>query len=308
MEKEYIERTQQALKAQGLSTRTANAYMEWIRRFLIFYADTPPEELGEKEVGIFLDQFFASHQLSASTQNQAFCALQFLFRHVWHHPLSTVNFVRLQKRNRSPVILSENEMQLLLNEMKGVTRLLASLLYGSGLRVQEGIALRIKDIHFDKNYIQSNIHQTLLPISLRNSLREQIQSVTELHARDIAQNGGYVPVSEKGLLTRELGWQYLFPASRLTADPATGLFIRNHLHESVLQKAVRQAIRTMGLTVKVSSHSLRHSFAARLLEAGYDGKTIAKLMGFQDKRALRLYEEVINRVNKTVRSPIDEIE
>jgi integron integrase len=267
--------------------------------------------------GYFLNELVVGRRVSASTHHQALCALVFFYQEVLKASAPWLqSLIRPKRAQRLPVVLTRDEVRALLQAMNGVPRLMASLLYGSGLRLLECAQLRVKDVDFGARQLVVRDGKgrkdriTLLPESLRQSLREHLDAVARQHQEDIARGAGYVELP--GALAmkyphaeREWAWQWVFPATRYYRDPATGRLRRHHLHETVLQKAFKTAVGTTGLNKPATCHSLRHSFATHLLEAGYDIRTIQELLGHRDVATTMIYTHVLNRGPFAVRSPLE---
>lgn len=307
------------LRVRHYSERTVEAYVSWIRRFVRFHERRHPRQMGAVEVATFLSHLATVERVSASTQNQALAALLFLYSKVLHIELGDVaNIAPARGPSRLPVVMTRGEVSRLLSAMHGVTRLMASLLYGSGLRLQECVTMRVKDIDFGAQQVTirrgkgQKDRATLLPTSVTGPLKEHLRSVQLQHQQDLARGAGCVVLPDK-LETkypnapREWCWQWVFPATRTYVDPATSQRRRHHLHETVLQRAVRDAVLRSGLSKPVSCHTLRHSFATHLLESGYDIRTIQKLLGHRDLRTTMVYTHVLNRGPLGVKSPFDDI-
>ena len=312
-----LEQVSLALRVRHYSERTVEAYVGWIRRFVRFHERRHPRELGAVEVATFLSHLASVERVSASTQNQALAALLFLYSKVLHVELGHVpDIVPARSPTRLPVVMSPGEVSRLLDAMSGVTQLMAALLYGCGLRLQECVTMRVKDVDFESQQITvrrgkgQRDRVTLLPMSIVASLKRHLKAAESQHQRDLAQGAGCVVLPDKlqakyPNASREWSWQWVFPATRTYADPATGQRRRHHLHETVLQRAVRDAVLRIGLSKPVSCHTLRHSFATHLLESGYDIRTIQKLLGHRDVRTTMIYTHVLNRGANAVRSPLD---
>jgi len=273
--------------------------------------------MGENEIRLFLSYLAEEQHISASTQNQAFNAILFLYRYVLNKHLGRIaGIVRARQPKRFPVVLSRDEAKRILAAMSGVPRLMASLLYGSGLRIQECVRLRVKDIDFDYQQIivrdgkGEKDRVTILPRSLVALLQQQIRRVKELHKSDLLKGFGEVSLPyalerKYPSAPKELGWQYVFPASTRSTVPGTELIRRHHIDESVLQRAVKQAVRTARIDKQASPHSFRHSFATHLLMSGYDIRTVQQLLGHSDVRTTMIYTHVLNNGPMTIRSPLD---
>lgn len=312
-----LTRVRDKLRVRHYSLRTEEAYIQWIRRFIYFHDKRHPQNLSEKDVSAFLNYLAVERHVAASTQNQALCALVFLYREVLEQEFGWLDDLERAKRPaRLPVVLSSEQVRQLLARLEGRNWLMANLLYGSGMRLMECVRLRIKDVDFE--YRQITVRDgkggrdrvTLLPDTLLEPLRIQIEKALALHASDLA--AGYGEVYLPHALSRkypkagsEPGWQYIFPASTISEDPRSGKRRRHHIDEKILQRAVKSASSKCGFVKSASCHTLRHSFATHLLEAGYDIRTIQELMGHKDVSTTMIYTHVVNRGGKGVRSPLD---
>jgi integron integrase len=301
------------------SVRTEEAYIGWIKRFILFHGKRHPLEMGEDEITRFLSALAVHGQVSASTQNQALCALVFLYRHVLGQNLGWLDdVVRAKRPQRLPVVLTRPEVKALLGALEGVHWVMASLLYGAGLRLLECLRLRVKDIDFGSHQIVlregkgNKDRRTMLPAAVHELLTAHLAHVRRQHQHDLAHGFGrvFVPNALQRKYphaSREWGWQWVFPSSQISLDPRSGERRRHHLHESVLQRAVKEAARNIGLTKPASCHTLRHSFATHLLEDGYDIRTIQELLGHQDVKTTMIYTHVLNRGGQGVYSPMDRL-
>ena len=300
------------------SPRTEEAYVHWIRRYIVVHGKRHPRELGDDEVTAFLSSL-AQRGVSASTQNQALSAVLFLYEVViGERPAWARQLVRAQRPNRLPVVLSRDEVARLLGQLRGTIWLMASLMYGAGLRLMECVELRVKDVNLDRGELivrdgkGGKDRVTMLPVALKRPLAEHLVRVKAQHARDRAAGRGAVALP--GALRAkypeapwEWAWQWIFPATRFYSDAQTGERRRHHLHESVVQRAVKEAMRAAGIPRPATCHSLRHSFATHLLEAGYDIRTIQELLGHRDVSTTMIYTHVLNRGGRGVRSPLDQL-
>ncbi len=312
-----LEQVRRELRVRHRSPRTVEAYVGWIRRYVIFHGKRHPAELGEKEIADFLTYLADERRVSASTQSQAASALIFLYKHVLRRELEWVEGIpRASKPRRLPVVLTRAEVRSLIGELRGAKRLVVMLLYGSGLRLLECLELRVKDLDFGRGEIRlrqgkgGRDRVTMLPASLQEPLSQQLARVKERFERDLAAGGGYVRLPDaldRKLpgAAREWPWQYVFPASRSWRDPATGRLFRHHLHETAVQRVLKAAARRAGITKRVTCHAFRHSFATHLLEDGYDIRTIQELLGHQNVSTTMVYTHVLNRGGLGVRSPAD---
>ena len=314
-----LDQVRDAVRVRHYSYRTEQAYVAWIKRFILFHGKRHPAEMGPAEVSAFLSALATERGVSASTQNQALAALLFLYREVLGIEVGWLDdLVRAKRPQRLPVVLDRAEVEALLSQLRGVPHLMATVLYGSGLRLMECHRLRIKDLDFSRRELLvregkgGKDRVTMLPATVVDPLREHLRRVAELHARDLAAGCGRVLLP--GALARkypnadrELGWQWVFPASRLFVDPLSGERRRHHLHESVLQRAIHTAARAARLTKPVGPHTLRHCFATHLLEAGYDIRTVQELLGHRDVSTTMIYTHVLNRGGRAVESPADRL-
>jgi len=306
------------LRRRGYSRRTEDAYVFWARRFLAFHRGRSAGALGSGDVNLFLTSLATQGRVSPSTQNQAFSALLFLFREVLGVPLQGIDqIVRAKTPTRVPLVLTPEEVADVLGRLRGSVHLMASLMYGSGLRLLECARLRVKDVEFSRGELTVRDGKgrkdrvTVLPAGLHEPLRAHIARVRRLHERDRARGIG---VSLPDALDRkypnaatEWPWRWAFPATRTYTDASTGAVLRHHLHESVLQRAFRSAVVSARLTKPASCHTLRHSFATHLLAAGYDIRTIQELLGHTDVSSTMIYTHVLNKGGRGVRSPLDAI-
>jgi len=306
------------MRLRHYSLRTETAYLNWIARFLAFHEGRHPGDMGEPEVSAFLTDLAIRHKVAASTQTQALSALLFLYSEVLGRPLeSAIDSIRARRPKRLPTVLTVAEVSAVIGRLDGVHRLMAKLLYGSGLRLLECVRLRVKDIDFAQRQIRvrdgkgAKDRITVLPDSLVVPLQEHLQVVRRLHRDDLAEGHGdvYLPYALRRKIpgaARDWLWQYVFPSDRLSVDPRSGCTRRHHVSESSLQKAVTRAGRRAGLQKRISCHTFRHSFATHLLEAGYDIRTVQELLGHADVKTTMIYTHVLNRGGLAVRSPLDQ--
>ncbi len=312
-----LQRVHGMLRARHYSRRTEKAYLGWVRRYISFNGGQSPTDLAPSEISRFLTMLAVQGHVAASTQNQAFSALLFLYRDVLGIALEGLDeAVRAKRPVRLPQVLSLVEVRAVLNKLRGTTRTMAILMYGSGLRVLECARLRVKDIDFDRGEITvrdgkgQKDRVTVLPSKVADTLRAHVARVKALHDADLRIGAGRValPDALARKYTRaaeEWGWQWVFPAARLYSDARTGERRRHHVHESVLQRAFRDAVRATGIAKPASCHTLRHSFATHLLEKGYDIRTIQELLGHSDVSTTMIYTHVLNRGGMGVQSPVD---
>lgn len=313
-----LDRVRQALRLRHMSPRTEAAYVAWIRRFIFFHAKRHPVEMGAFEVTAFLSDLAVRGRVSASTQNQALAALLFLYREVLGRELEGLDqAVRARRQRPLPVVLSREEVRLVLAKLAPTPRLVGTLLYGSGLRLLEALRLRVKDLDFERRQLLlrepkgGRDRAVPLPRITEEPLRHHLACVRELHQADLL-HGLDGPPLPQGLARkypnapREWAWQWVFPATRIGTDPE-GRRSRHHLHETVLQRAVKLAVQQAGLTKRATCHSFRHSFATHLLEDGADIRTVQELLGHRELRTTMIYTHVLDRGPLGVRSPADRL-
>jgi integron integrase len=313
-----LDQVRRVLQLRHRSPRTAEAYTYWIRRYVRFHGRRHPRELGPDEITEFVSNLASQHRVSASTQSQALSALVFLYKEVLGQPFDWLDqLVRARKPKPLPVVLSRGEVAALLRHLSGTHWLMATLLYGSGLRLLECCQLRVKDLDIDCRELTvrqgkgRKDRRTMLPEELVEPLREHLRRVREQFTRDLRCGAGYVQLPHAFArkapnAAREWAWQWVFPATRIYLDRETRQRRRHHLHETGLQRAVKAAAQNAGIAKRVSCHSLRHSFATHLLERGYDIRTIQELHGHQDVSTTEIYTHVLNRGPFGVLSPLDE--
>ena len=312
-----LDRVREALRARHYSRRTEKAYVHWIRRYIFFHGKRHPAEMGAPEVTAFLTSLAVAGRVAASTQNQALSALLFLYRDVLAVDLPWLDgVVRAKRPERLPVVLTREEVRAVLQRLRGVSHLMACLLYGAGLRVLECCSLRVQDVDFARNQITVRAGKgdkdrvTMLPANVKGHLTRHLAVVRTQHRDDVARGAGWVELPTALLKKypnagREWVWQWIFPATSLYRDRLTGQLRRHHLHESVLQRAVKDAARLASIAKRATPHTLRHSFATHLLEDGHDIRTVQELLGHRDVTTTQIYTHVLNRGPAAVRSPAD---
>lgn len=312
-----MEEVQRRLRVNHYSLRTETAYLGWIRRFIEANGRRHPKSLGGPEVEAFLSRLAVDGGVASSTQNQALSALLFLYRDVLAIELPWMeSVVRAKRARKLPVVLSRSEVQRLLAQLEGRSWLMASLLYGAGLRLLEVLRLRVKDVDFDRGEITvrdgkgAKDRRTVLPLALVQPLKAEVERVRALHAIDVGAGFGAVWLPHA--LARkypkapnEFGWQYMFPALRRSIDPRDDAERRHHLDDAMLSRAIKRATKLAGIDKPVSAHTLRHSFATHMLEGGSDIRTIQELLGHKDVATTQIYTHVLNRGPNAVLSPLD---
>jgi integron integrase len=305
------------MRTRRYSLRTEQAYLDWIRRFILFHAKRHPTDMAEEEITAFLTDLATHGHVSVSTQNQALSALLFLYQQFLGRKLGRLDgALRASRPRRVPAVLTREEVCILLAHVAPPYRLIADLIYGSGLRLLEALRLRVKDIDFgygriivrDGKGLKDRV--TMLPGRLRRALREHLMHVKTMHERDVALGFGevYLPDAlerKYPRAARSWAWQYVFPAAKRSEDPVTGRIRRHHVLEKSLQNAIKNAVHAAGIEKPASCHTLRHSFATHLLENGYDIRTVQELLGHKDVSTTMIYTHVLNRPGIGVKSPLD---
>ena len=312
----FLNEVIKAVRVRHYSIRTEQAYVGWVKRYIIFHGKRHPRNMGVEEVSAFLSHLAMDRNVAASTQNQALNALVFLYKAVLDMPLGDLQgVVRAKKPRRLPVVLSRSEVMLLLRNLQGRHWLVACLLYGSGLRLMECVRLRVKDLDFEHRAVivregkGGKDRIVTLPDELIVPLQRHLGNARNIHDKDLSD--GYGAVWLPHALARKYpnapaqwGWQYVFPATRRSQDPRSNVVRRHHIDESTIQKAVKLAIRKAGIEKPASCHTLRHSFATHLLERGMDIRTVQEQLGHKDVRTTQLYTHLLKRGGNAVRSPL----
>lgn len=317
MPKKLLDQLSDALRTRHYSYRTEETYIEWVRRFILFHNKRHPETMGAEQIQAFITHLATDRNVAASTQNQALSAVLFLYREVLHKEVDTILATGAKRPERLPTVLTREEIIRILSELGGSYKLMAQLLYGSGLRLMECARLRIKDLDFDYKTVTVRDGKgekdriTPMPDSLIAPLQRQVERVRIVHDEDLLAGFGevYLPHAlefKYPSAATELGWQYLFPAPKYSLDPRSpGTMRRHHLEPSGLQRAVKEAARKAGIRKRVTCHTFRHSFATHLLQNGYDIRTVQELLGHKDVRTTMIYTHVLQRGGFAVKSPLD---
>lgn len=314
--KKLLEQVRDAMRLKHYAYRTEATYLQWIKRYILFHDKRHPKDMGRLEIESFLTDLAVNQHVAASTQNQALNALLFLYHKVLGIEIDGINAVRANPPRNLPVVLTKAEVGAVIPKIDGHHQLVVKLLYGSGLRLSEALRLRVKDLDFAQQQLiirdgkgRKN-RVTMLPTSIISELQDYLVGIRRQHQQDLGRGFGsvYLPFALERKYpnaNRDWIWQYVFPAGRIVKDPRSGEMRRHHLHESGVQKALKRAVRQVGISKKVGCHTFRHSFATHLLENGYDIRTIQELLGHKDVKTTMIYTHVLNRGGRGVRSPLD---
>ncbi|MDD5250660.1 MAG: integron integrase [Rhodocyclaceae bacterium] len=318
-EPKLLDQVRGKIRLKHYSLRTEQAYLEWIKRFVLHFGKRHPRAMGGVEVEAFLTHLAVAGKVASSTQNQAKSALLFLYREVLEIELPWLDRVEAAKApKRLPVVLTRAEVQALLTRLEGTSWLIANLLYGAGLRIMEALRLRVKDIDFARREILVRDGKgfkdrvTMLPALLAEPLQAHLQRIEALHRQDLAAGLGavhlpYALERKYPNAATEWAWQFVFPSARLAVDPRSGALRRHHVQDQAIQRALKRAVRDAGLTKPATPHTLRHSFATHLLDSGYDIRTVQELLGHADVKTTMIYTHVLNRGGRGVVSPLDRL-
>lgn len=318
-EPKLLDRVRDSLRVRHLSLRTEKAYLHWVRRYILFHGKRHPLEMGETEVNAFLTYLAVERQVSPSTQTQALCALVFLYRTVLDRDLGELEgLIRAKRRRHLPVVLTREEVKSVLAQLRDTDHLFFALLYGTGMRLSEGLRLRVKDVDLSMSQITvrdgkgGKDRMTVLPESLKPPILSHLRGVKRLHEQDLKGGGGrvhlpYALARKYPRAATEWVWQYIFPAPTISEDPRSGLSSRHHLHERSLQRSFKGALVRAGIGKRATVHTLRHSFATHLLMGGYDIRTVQELLGHRSVKTTMIYTHVLNRGGRGILSPIDSL-
>jgi integron integrase len=315
-EPKLLDKVRTELRSKHYSRKTEVAYTNWIKRFVLFHNKQHPKDMGAEEIKSFVDNLVTNHNVSSATQNQALQGILFLYKNILNKDVGWIeNIKRSSRVKHLPVVLSKKEVSKVISNLEGTVKIIVSLLYGSGLRLAEALKLRIKDIDFDYKQIlvrdgkgEKDRH-TILPDSVIPELKKHLNKVYLKHKEDLRKEKGetilpYALKKKYPNAGKEFGWQYAFPADKFIRDKESGLIFRWHIHESTIQRAVKEAVNKAGLTKSASPHTFRHSFATHLLENGYDIRTIQELLGHNSIKTTMIYTHVLNK-GLGVKSPLD---
>ncbi len=317
-EVKLLEQVRTAIRTRHYSLRTEKSYLQWIKRFIYFHGKRHPAEMGEPEITAFLSHLAIQKNVSASTQNQALCAIVFLYKQVLKREIGELELTWAKRPKKLPVVLTHEEVKQVTERLTGATWIMVNLLYGSGLRLQECLRLRVKDIDFHYNQIivreakGGKDRVTMLPRIVREPLQKQLRKVKTLHDRDLAAGFGtiYLPNAlerKYANAIREFGWQYVFPSRNLSIDPRSGRKQRHHVLAEVLQRAVKVAAQKAKIHKHVTPHTFRHSFATHLLQDGHDIRTVQELLGHSSVETTMIYTHVLKKGGLGVTSPADKL-
>lgn len=313
----FLEKVRHILRSRHYSIQTEKSYLTWIKRFIVFNHKRHPKDMGEQEVTRFLTHLAVEREVTSSTQNLALCAIVFMYKHAFERELTLLpDAIRAKAPKRVPTVLTHEEALAIINCMNDKYNLMFSMLYGSGLRKAELLRLRIKDVDFNARNVfgfrgkGGKDRVTILPVSLMERLRKQVEIVKKIHQKDLAEGNGHTSLPA-GLARKypyaikEFKWQYLFPSTTRCKHPIDGYYCRHHLHWTALAKALRKAVKSSGVTKHVTAHTFRHSFATQLLLSGADIRTVQELLGHNDLRTTQIYTHVIGQHSSGSISPID---
>ncbi|MEQ9309098.1 MAG: integron integrase [Balneolaceae bacterium] len=314
-----ISNIQNEIRRRNYSYKTETSYLNWIKRFIKFNKNRHPSQIEETQVVEFLNELVNVHNVSASTQNQALCAISFLYKKVLREPLGILEDLTYSKKQKSlPVVLTQQEVKSLITHLQGISALIVRLMYGTGMRISEVLRLRVLDVDFGNAYIQvrkgkgGKDRTALLPNSLIEELQVQIKKVERLHVLDLDRGLGST-ILPKALAVKypnastELKWQYVFPSKKLAQDPRSRKIHRYHQSPQAINRKIAFAVKKARIQKKVTAHTLRHSFATQMLKGGYDIRTVQELLGHKDLQTTMIYTHVINKGGNYIKSPVDHL-
>jgi integron integrase len=314
-----LDQLSQAIRSRHYSRKTEATYIHWIKRFIFFHHVRHPKDMAEPEINAFLTHLAVKEHVSASTQNQALCAIIFLYKHVINRKIGDIGeVIRARKPVRLPVVMTKDEVKAVLANLTGDKWIIACLMYGAGLRLMECLRLRVQDLDFNKNQIivrsgkGDKDRVTMFPESVKKLLAEHLSKVKKIHESDITNGLGRVLLPDALArkypnASKEWRWQWIFPQEKLWQNKKTGERGRHHIDESIIQKSVKDAVTKAGLVKRATCHTFRHSFATHLLEDGYDIRTVQELLGHKDAKTTMIYTHVLNKGPSAVRSPADNL-
>jgi integron integrase len=316
-EKKVLDQLRELIRTKHLSIRTEKTYVQWAKRFILYHNKTHPHKMGAHEINQFLTFLAVKKNVAAATQNQALNAIVFMYKHLIGKDVRNIgDYIRAKRSQKIPVVLSKDEVQLLFNHLSGVYKLIAGILYGSGLRIMECMRLRIKDIDFKYKCITvrdgkgQKDRVTILPELITHRLKLQIEKSKIIHRQDLNDGHGtvYLPFAIERKYRnagKDWRWQFVFPAPNLSTDPRTGIKRRHHLSENRIQREIHLAVKNASLSKPASCHTLRHSFATELLASGYDIRTVQELLGHKNLNTTMIYTHILKKGGFGVKSPLD---
>jgi len=314
-----LDQVRNAIQTKHYSVRTEESYVNWIKRYIIYHNKRHPKEMGEKEINVFLTHLAVNKKVAASTQNQALCAIIFLYKHVLKIDIGDLgDMVWAKKPKRLPVVFTRTEAQAIIDQLNGIKWIMVNILYGSGLRLMECLRLRVQDVDFGQKKIivrdgkGAKDRATLFPEVIKKQLTLHLKTIKIQHLKDLTDGYGkvYLPYALENKYpnaNKEWCWQYIFPSEKLSIDPRSGIKRRHHLDESYLQKAVKSAIKKAGINKNAGCHTFRHSFATHLLEDTQDIRTVQELLGHEDLNTTMIYTHVLDKGPFGITSPADKL-